>query len=235
MESVMAHSTRSAASNHRIARDRLIHEYVGMAQRISLKMVRCGGPRVSREDAVAAAMLGLTEAAERFDASRGEPFVAFAEKRIRGAVLDELRRGDVLPRRVRRVARRAAQVRAQLETAGGAATDDAMAEAMGVTLDEYRADVAPLAEVTVQSIETAAGYVLTTAWPTPAAIAERREAIGKVEAVVEKMAPRDAKIIALHYGDDLPYRAIGRQLGLTASRVCQLHERAIEHLRAQAA
>ncbi len=220
------HQTVSA----RALRDQLIIEHVGMAKRISLKMVRGGNSRMQREDAVSAALLGLTEAAHRYDASRGEPFVAFAEKRIRGAVLDELRRGDFLPRRVRRMARRAAQVRSELEQAGTEVTDAAMAEALGVTATEYRDEVAPLADATVQPLETQAE--LTTAWPSPAAEVEQREALWKVGKVVETMPAREAKILMMHYGDDLPYRAIAQELGLTPSRVCQLHTRAIEKIRA---
>jgi RNA polymerase sigma factor FliA len=216
----------------RAQRDRLIHDHVGMARRISLKMVRGGSARVNRDDAVAAALLGLTEAADRFDPTRGEPFVAFAEKRIRGAVLDELRKGDFLPRRVRRMARRAAQVRAELEAAGTPVTDEAMAQALGITADEYRDDVAPLADATVQPLETQAE--LTTAWPSPAAEAEQRQVMVKVGAAVDTMPAREAKILSMHYGEDLPYRAIAQELGLTASRVCQLHGRAIERIRAAA-
>jgi len=191
-----------------------------MAKRISMKMVRGSGPRVSRDDAVAAAMLGLTEAADRFDPTRGEPFVAFAEKRIRGAVLDELRRGDFLPRRVRRMARRAAQVRTELEANGIEVTDERVAAALGITADEYRDDIAPLADAAVTALETNAE--VTCAWPSPQAQAETNQ----------DLPSREAKILSMHYGDDLPYRAIAAELGLTASRVCQLHTRAIEKIRA---
>lgn len=213
----------------RARRDRLIHDHVGMARRISLKMVRGGGPRVCREDAVAAAMLGLTEAADRFDPTRGEPFVAFAEKRIRGAVLDELRRGDFLPRRVRRMARRASEVRGELEAAGLPITDEAVAAALGVTADEYRDHIAPLADAGVSPLDAVAE--VTCAWPSPAAEAETRQVMTRAMAAVDDLPAREAKILAMHYGDDLPYRAIASELGLTASRVCQLHTRAIEKIR----
>ena len=215
-------------SHARRQRDRLIEDHVGMAKRISMRMVR-GGGRVDRDDAIAAAMLGLTEAADRFDPTRGEPFVAFAEKRIRGAVLDELRRGDFLPRRVRNTARRAARVREELSAAGTTITDETMAQALGITAAEYRDEVAPLADATMTSLETHTEP--TTAWPSPAAEAEHRQAMTKVSSAVEKMPAREAKILAMHYSDDLPYRAIAQELGLTASRVCQLHTRAIERIR----
>ena len=86
-------------------RDRLIAEHLEIAKRIALRMARRCPDWISRDDLVAAGLLGLTEAAERYDGSRNEPFLVFAEKRIRGAVLDELRRGDIMPRRVRQLAR----------------------------------------------------------------------------------------------------------------------------------
>src|SRR5436190_9233864 len=104
----------------RIERDQMIAEHVDVARRISRRFARRCPGWVSRDDLVGAAMLGLTEAAERYDASRGEPFVSFAEKRIRGAVQDELRRGDILPRRVRKLSRRVAQVITELEHEAGA-------------------------------------------------------------------------------------------------------------------
>ena len=87
-------------------RDRLISEHIEIAKRISMRMARRCPDWIAREDLIAAGMLGLTEAAERYDATRNEPFLAFAEKRIRGAVLDELRRGDIMPRRARQMARK---------------------------------------------------------------------------------------------------------------------------------
>jgi RNA polymerase sigma factor FliA len=222
--------TRRSRDDARAERDRLIHEYVGMARRIAMKIARRSGPRVCRDEIVAAALLGLTEAADRYDATRGEPFVAFAEKRIRGAVFDELRRGDFLPRRVRQTLRRAAQARHDLEVAGTPVTDEAMARALGVTVEDYRDDIAPLAEASVRSLD--AGMTEPAAsWPSPAAQAETSEALGRVAAAVETLPAREARILALHYGDDLPYRAIARDLGLTASRVCQLHSRAIDQIR----
>jgi len=216
----------------RARRDHLIREHVGMAKRISSKMVRRGGSHVDRDDAMSAALLGLTEAADRFDPTRGEPFVAFAEKRIRGAVLDELRRGDFLPRRVRQTVRRAAQVVAELERAGAPVTDLAVATALGISADEYRDDVAPLAGASMTTLETQAEP--TTAWPSPAAAAESRQTMSRIGRAVEQMPQREAEILSLHYGDDLPYRAIASKLGMSSSRVCQLHNQAIERIRAEA-
>src|SRR6185503_14877393 len=87
-------------------RDRLIREHADAARRIALRMARRCPDWISRDDIVSAGMVGLIEAADRYDESRQEPFLAFAEHRIRGAILDELRRGDIMPRRVRQLARK---------------------------------------------------------------------------------------------------------------------------------
>ena len=90
-------ATHSASgSAPRATRDHLIAEHVAMATRIARRIAR-RSPQHLGEDILSAAFVGLTEAAQRFDVARGEAFVAFAAPRIRGAVIDELRRGDILP------------------------------------------------------------------------------------------------------------------------------------------
>ena len=213
-------------------RDKLIAEHVELARRISLRLARRYANWVSRDDVVAAGMLGLAEAAERYDGSRGEPFPAFAEKRIRGAVLDELRRGDIMPRRVRQMARKVGAAAREIEkTTGSPPTDEAMAQAMGVSVEEYRSDLAPLMSVTMHSLEPDEERHVPSREASPASEAERREVMARVEAALEHLDPRDAQILAMHYRDDLPYGKIAEQLGVTTSRVCQLHGRAIARLR----
>src|SRR5262245_15887446 len=112
-------------------RNQLITDHAEVARRIALKMARRCPTWSQRDDLVAAGLLGLTEAAQRYDGSRAEPFLPFAEQRIRGAILDELRRGDLLPRRVRQIARRIASKINALETAGETASQPKLAEAMG--------------------------------------------------------------------------------------------------------
>jgi len=213
-------------------RDRLIAENVELARRISLRLARRYANWVSRDDVLAAGMLGLAEAADRYDETRAEPFAAFAEKRIRGAVLDELRRGDIMPRRVRQLARKVGAVQRELEkTAGTPPTDEAVATALGVTVEQYRTELAPLTAVSVQGMEPNEERHVPSKETSPAAEAERREVMERVEAAIEHLDPRDAMILEMHYRDDLPYGKIAEALGVTTSRVCQLHGRAIARLR----
>src|SRR6266542_6399022 len=120
---VRAYATTSAQA-HNPARDRLIAEHVDLARRIAGRVARRVPEWIQPDDLVSAALIGLTEAAERFDATLGQPFIAFAERRIRGAVLDELRRGDVMPRRKRQAARQVGETLQKLEHKLGRAPED---------------------------------------------------------------------------------------------------------------
>jgi RNA polymerase sigma factor FliA len=216
-------------------RDRLIHEHVDAARRISLRMARRCPNWIAREDLVAAGMLGLTEAAERYDTSRNEPFLAFAEKRIRGAVLDELRRGDMMPRRTRMLARKIGQTILQLEQRNaGAVTDEQVAEALGVSIEEYKSDLEQLVHVTVGALdgeETA----LAASDESPEVAAMKRHALGRVRQILPSLPERDLLVMALYYNEELTYQEIGDVLGITTARVCQLHGRVIARLRAELA
>ncbi len=184
---------------------------------------------IPREDLVAAGLLGLTEAADRYDDSRIEPFKAFAKHRIRGAVLDELRRGDILPRRVRTLARRIATIIRDLEYAGQPATDVRIAEVLGVTAESYREQLAHLASIGLEPIDDHA--TLATDDQSPQLQAARNEMLDTIDTASEQLESRDAQLLGLHYRDELTFSEIGDQLGVTASRVCQLVRRAVDRLR----
>lgn len=216
-------------------RDRLISEHIEVARRIALRLARRCPDWIAREDLLSAAMLGLTEAAERYDASRQEPFVAFAEKRIRGAVFDELRRGDIMPRRVRQLARKIGKTIADLEKVhGGPPSDEDVAAALGVTLEDYRGNLEQLVHVTVSALDHSDdGTDLSTDAFSPEQEAGRSESMRKVRAALPRLDARELVLLGLYYNEELTYQEIGHVLGVTTSRVCQLHGRAIARLRAE--
>lgn len=212
-------------------RNQLISQHADMARRIALKMARRCPSWVAREDLVAAGLLGLTEAARRYDDSRSEPFVPFAEQRIRGAVLDELRRGDLLPRRVRQTARKIAAVIRKLENEGGTPTDQAIADALGVPVETYRTEYAHLVHIDVESIDGERATMLANRDQGPDEIASFRETLLKVKDGLSLLAQRDATLLSLYYIEELTFQQIATSLGITPSRACQLMWRAIERLR----
>ena len=216
-------------------RDRLIAEHLEIAKRIALRMARRCPDWISRDDLVAAGLLGLTEAAERYDGSRNEPFLVFAEKRIRGAVLDELRRGDIMPRRVRQLARKIGATIAELERKHcGPPDDEAIAAALGVSVQEYRENLEQLIHVTVGALETTDDALLPTgADDSPERQSAHLEAMRRIRAALTHLEQRDILILTLYYNEELTFTEIGTVLRVTTSRVCQLHGRAIARLRAE--
>jgi RNA polymerase sigma factor for flagellar operon FliA len=211
-------------------RDQLIIEHAEMAKRVAGKLARrC--PRELRDDLVAAGLVGLTEAARRFDDS--QPFVPFALTRIRGAVMDEMRRGDMLPRRVRQSARKVAATIKLLEQTGATPSDQQVADKLGVSVEEYRVDLKVLLTASIASIDEEGAPALVADTQSPAELAARREILARIRAAVAQLERRDATLLGLHYIEEMTFQEIGTTLGITASRACQLLKRAVERLREQ--
>jgi RNA polymerase sigma factor for flagellar operon FliA len=229
-----AYTVHTRRSNQE--RDRLISEHIEIARRISMRMARRCPDWIAREDLIAAGMLGLTEAAERYDSNRNEPFLAFAEKRIRGAVLDELRRGDIMPRRARQMARKIGVTIQELEKKiGRSPTDEEVAAALGVPIEEYRTDLEHLVHVTVGALDQGddSSPTLASDDSSPEAGAARQQALTRVRTALPRLDQRDVVVLGLYYNEELTYHEIAEVLGVTTSRVCQLHGRAIARLRAE--
>lgn len=210
-------------------RNQLITEHADAARRIALRVARRCPTWIAREDLVAAGMVGLIEAADRYDGSREEPFLAFAEQRIRGAVLDELRRGDIMPRRQRALARKIGDAIRELEKTGEA-TDQDVASKLGVSVEVYRNEFAGLRHVQVAPLEN---DQIAANDEAPDELAERGAQIACVKRALAGMEQRDVTILGLHYAEDLTYQQIAETLGVTPSRVCQLLWRAVDRLRAR--
>ncbi|HWM88606.1 MAG TPA: RNA polymerase sigma factor FliA [Kofleriaceae bacterium] len=228
----------SANSKPAAERNRLIAEFAPMARRVALRVARRTPSWVASEDLVSAAMVGLAEAAERFDSSRGEPFIAFATKRVRGAVLDELRRGDPLPRSARRSARQLGETMRTLEQKLGRPPEDhEVAAALGIDVEEYQDELAVLTHISTVGLDVvdaggAGAGAIPHSDPSPAAELERVQTLALLARALKSLAERDAQILSLYYNEEFTYAEIGELLGVTESRVCQLHGRALARLRA---
>jgi len=213
------------------ARNALIRDHADAARRIALRMARRCPDWIQRDDIVSAGMLGLIEAADRYDDKRQEPFLAFAEHRIRGAVLDELRRGDIMPRRVRQLARKVSAAIRELEKDGETPTDQRISDALGVTLEVYRAGLSELVHVEIGPIDGGEAQHLASTSVAPDIEAGHRLTLARVREALAHLEQRDVTILGLHYVEDLTYQEIADTLRITPSRVCQLLWRAVERLR----
>lgn len=225
---MQAFGTQTTRSN----RDQLIREHADVARRIALRMARRCPEWISRDDLVSAGMVGLIEAADRYDASRQEPFISFAEHRIRGAILDELRRGDIMPRRVRQLARKISAAIKELEKGGETASDQRVADALGVPVEQYRTGLSQLVHVEMAPIDGEESRLVAQEIG-PDMQADHRQMLAKIRGALDRMEARDVTILGLHYVEDLTYQEIADTLKITPSRVCQLLWRAVERLRTQ--
>jgi RNA polymerase sigma factor for flagellar operon FliA len=218
---------RSQSSLDAAAKNALVAEHAPMARRIALRVARRTPDWITADELVAAAI-------ERYDATRGEPFVAFAEQRIRGAVLDELRRGDILPRRVRADARRVGKTIQRLEGQLGRAPEDTeVAEALGVDLETYQRDLEGLCHVGFVELPDPDRDATMDGGAGPEEQVERKLLVERVKVCLKRLPERDAMLLSLYYVEEFTYGEIGEVLGVSESRVCQLHSRAMSRLRAE--
>lgn len=221
-------------------RERLITDHIEMARRIALRLARNTSMATERDDVVSVAMMGLVESANRYEPRNGEPFGAFAQRRIRGAVLDELRRRDVLPRRVRKRVKQAGEVQRKIEhEKGGAAEDEEVAQALGVTVEAYRSDLEAASNISFVDLDGEDRLYerlsSEASARTPHDNAEKLEQAVLLKTALKAIPERDARILALYYVEEFTYSEIASLLEVSAPRVCQLHARALTRLRAELA
>ncbi len=191
-------------------------------------------------DLVQDGVIGLIDAAHRFDEGRGIKFETFAERRIRGAMIDALRK-DAWPRGVRRVRRELEAARETLRRELG--HEPSLADlAKKVGTDEKRLGRTIVRIHTIESTsplatsETVDEACLPTALvpsepESPDAAYERNELQNKVKAAIQSLPPREQKVITLYYYGEVTMKQIGNEIGVNESRVSQLHARAIKRLR----
>ncbi|MEO5770181.1 MAG: FliA/WhiG family RNA polymerase sigma factor [Polyangia bacterium] len=210
------------------------HALVG---KVARRLLRKLPAHVELDDLVAMGMLGLLEAADRFDPSRGEKFEAFAEFRIRGAMLDGLRSRDSLSRDMRRVSTELKRASAELvNQLRREPNESEVAAHLGISLEQVQARRAKLSGWSVVGFDDAGpAFLEQTAdlsVDDPCQAAQRREFFGQMVDHIERLPEKMQQVLALYYCEDLNLKEIGHVLGVTESRVCQLHGEATKRLRA---
>jgi RNA polymerase sigma factor for flagellar operon FliA len=227
-------------TNRRETRDQIVSEHLGLVHHIARRMQRQLSTEASLDDLVSAGSVGLLNAAENFDASRGLAFSTFAMPRIRGAILDDLRSQDRVPRSVRRKARAMTAAREKVtQRTGRIGTEREVAEELGVgveTVWEWNTDVAAADRVSMDA-HSSADEDSVGAWQFAAddeaaddAVA-REDLADRLRVALETLPARERQVIALYYYEDLTQQQIAQVLHVTESRVSQLRTQAIKRLR----
>lgn len=219
------------------ARAHLIERYLHLAKAGAGRVHIPTGPVFSRDDLYGHAIVGLIDAVERFDPEMGRPFEAYALVRIRGAILDAVRRTDWLPRAVRNSENKLRQVMRRIEmTEGRSATDDEMKAELGISQEELDELLGVMNASAIESLEAvisdigdlnSSSNIADNMAYDPSVHAQNSQVKRMLADAIESLADNERTVVALYYFEDMTLKEIGQVLGFSESRACQIHTKAI--------
>ena len=219
--------------------DQLVQQYLPLVRTVVGRLAMTLPAHAATEDLYSAGLVGLLHAVRRYNHKAGVMFETYARVRIRGAVFDELRRLDWVPRSVHEKARKVEGVMRKLEQKKGRIPSNAeMAEALDITEDEYEhllTQIKPATFVCLDSVRSAEQEgeatqheaVADSTQPDPSRATERRELARIIAKRLESLPETQRKVLALYYFEDLRLREIAEVFGVTESRISQIHAAAI--------
>jgi len=229
-----------AETRSKPSRDRLILHYAPVVARVAARVGMRLPRTVEQADLVSYGMFGLIDAIEKYDTEREVRFESYAATRIRGAIMDELRAGDWVPRSVRTKARAVDKAHAELEARlHRAPTDEETAAYLQISVRELRAVYAKLATVNVSALDDIAGQRGVPLKDTlrderctdPAGAIDAAETKHLLARAIEQLGERERIVVVLYYYEGMTLAEIGRVLGLSESRISQMHTGAMLRLR----
>jgi RNA polymerase sigma factor for flagellar operon FliA len=220
--------------------DSYITDHIGLVKRIALHLSARLPSHFDTEDLMQAGMIGLIEAARKFDASRGASFPTYAGIRIRGAMLDMVRKYDWTPRSVYQKHRQVLEaVRAVEAETGRAAEPEEVAARAGISIGEYQDVLRDAAACQLFSLDEAIDESAQSGFDLPDCAAsspeqaldssQRRQSVA--EAIL-RLPERERLVLSLYYEQEMNLKEIGAALGVSESRACQIHGQAIVRIRA---
>ncbi len=225
-------------------RDRLLIYYSPVVKYVAARIGSGLPDYVDQADLVSYGFFGLINAIERFDLDRGVRFESYAIARIRGAIIDELRKMDWVPRSVRRKAKEVEQAYMKLNTTlGRVPSEDEVAGEMGIKVSELQHILKEISFTGIVALEQVfyfdddrsgrktVGDTLFDPSDLPSLVLESKESQELLNNALKSLRERERTVIALYYYEGLTLAAIGDILGVTESRVCQIHTKAIFQLR----
>jgi RNA polymerase sigma factor for flagellar operon FliA len=220
--------------------DEMVMQHASLVKRIAYHLMNRLPPNVQVEDLIQAGMIGLLEASRNYDPSQGASFETYAGIRIRGSMLDEIRRSDWTPRSVHRKARMVAEAMREIEnTEGRDARDVEVAAALDLSLKDYHRILQDTSGCRIFSLEDLQAVGELPQERTNGAISGpfegmQRDAFKRALAdAISGLPERERLVIALYYDEELNLREIGKVLGVSESRVCQIHSQATLRLRSR--
>lgn len=233
--------TEYKANGGQDIRDRLIVHYSPLVKFVAGR-VGAGLPRsVDQADLVSYGIFGLIDAIEKFEPERGFKFETYAINRVKGAILDELRALDWVPRSVRSRAREIERSLAELEhREQRSVSDDELASHMGKDLDNLRGDLAEISTLGLVALDEVLGpesssslsdMISDRSGMSPEAAFQKEETRRLLADAINRLPERERLVLTLYYFEGLTLAEIGDVLSVTESRVCQIHAKSVMSLR----
>ena len=220
------------------SQDELVLQSIGLVKRIACHLAARLPSCVDMDDLLQAGMIGLLEAAGNFDASRGASFDTYAGIRIRGAMLDEVRKLDWTPRSVHRKHRQVSEAMRDIEAeAGRPATGNEIAGRLGISLDEYFTILSDTAGCRLFSLDDSSEEgglprdIPAGNTESPDQAVARTQFRRQLVAAIDRLPERERLVLSLYYERELNLKEIGAVLDVTESRICQIHSQVLIRLR----
>jgi RNA polymerase sigma factor for flagellar operon FliA len=227
-----------------VTQQELAIKHADLVKRIAYHLVSRMPPNVEVDDLIQSGMIGLLDAAKHYSATKGANFETYAGIRIRGAMLDEVRKSDWTPRSVHRNMREMADVVRKIENTNGRdASPIDIAQGLGVSIEEYHKLVQDAASCRLFSFDQM-GSSEDESSPADHARDERPGPFDHIEdagfraalaEAIDGLPEREKLVLSLYYDEDMNLREIGSVLDVSESRVCQIHGQALVRLRARLA
>jgi len=224
------------------SQDEQVVKYAPLVKRIAYHMMARLPASVEVDDLIQVGLIGLMDAVGRFDGTQGAQFESYATQRIRGAMLDELREADWLPRHVRQKSRQIESAIHRLEQRNGKSpSEQEISAELGMPIDQYQSmlgDVkcSQLLYYEDFSDEDSASFLeryLVDGSNDPLSVLEDEGFRASLIAAIHHLPERERSMMGMYYEQDMNLKEIGAVLGVSESRVCQLHSQAVARLRAQ--
>lgn len=214
-------------------RDRLVENYLPLVNIIAGRIAISLPAHIDRDDLISSGFFGLLDAVERYDLKRQNKFETYAGVRIRGAMLDYLRSKDWLPVSIRQKIRSYEKCVSELEgSLGRSATDEEIADAMGLSVEDFGKVVTQMSAATVIPLDDYMRAETTmNAVPSPQETIEKQERQEMLAKAIDRLPERERQVVALYYHEELTMKEISLVLNISEARVCQLHTKAIFRLR----
>ena len=196
--------------------------------------------QVEYDDLVGYGVFGLIDAIDKFDYGKGIKFETYASLRIRGSILDQIRKMDWIPRSVRQKQKQIETAISKLEKEKGAnLKDKEIADELGISLDEYRSwegqtnisNIASLDEFMEQGSESGVREFRNTVYMEPEESVDKAEVKQMLVEALELLTDKEKKVVLLYYYEELTLKEVSRVLEVSESRISQLHSRALEKMK----